>query len=410
VRSVVAQGETYWINSTGDEPDLSLGDNLCKTAENTCTLRAAIEQANFDLSTEDIIGFDIPGGLVSERVIRIDQALPTISSPVRISGPNYTDGAEIVLDGQGGQFSGLVILSTGIKIDDIAISNFGGNGIEINGVDNVTLTNCEIGASHGPSKLPGNNLNGLDLENSSYVNISGNLISGNGKEGVEIKRGGNNLLTGNKIGTDINGEQALANGGHGIFLDSTTFTQIGGTNAGEGNLIAYNRGDGVIVQPNSIKNQIVGNAIFNNVGLGINLVLEGENPSTVTQNDLEDIDTGANQLQNFPVLNMVNIIDSITIEVIGYLNSSPSQNYAIHFYGNENCDSSDYGEGQDYLGMTNILIGDNGRSDFSISLSVNTDYQCISATATDSEGNTSEFSRILEMNIPCYQYFPIVIR
>jgi CSLREA domain-containing protein len=44
----------FVVDSVGDEPDADVTDGVCQTAVGTCTLRAAIEQAN-------AIHFDIPG-------------------------------------------------------------------------------------------------------------------------------------------------------------------------------------------------------------------------------------------------------------------------------------------------------------------------------------------------------------
>src|SRR6187455_523083 len=51
---------TFTVDSTGDESDANTGDNVCQTAGGTCTLRAAIEQANATAGA-DTIAFAIPG-------------------------------------------------------------------------------------------------------------------------------------------------------------------------------------------------------------------------------------------------------------------------------------------------------------------------------------------------------------
>src|SRR5688572_10642882 len=37
---------SFTVNSTADQPDVSPGDGICRTASNNCTLRAAIMEAN----------------------------------------------------------------------------------------------------------------------------------------------------------------------------------------------------------------------------------------------------------------------------------------------------------------------------------------------------------------------------
>jgi parallel beta-helix repeat protein len=70
---------------------------------------------------------------------------------------------------------------------------------------------------------------------------------------------------------------------------------VGGP-AAAGNVIRSNAGDGVYVQSGT-GNRILQNCIYGNDGLGIDL---GSNE--VTPNDPGDGDEGANNLQNFPVV------------------------------------------------------------------------------------------------------------
>src|SRR5437764_310910 len=46
---------TYTVNSTADLPDADPADGVCRTANNNCTLRAAIMQADFTVSADTII-------------------------------------------------------------------------------------------------------------------------------------------------------------------------------------------------------------------------------------------------------------------------------------------------------------------------------------------------------------------
>jgi parallel beta-helix repeat protein len=133
-----------------------------------------------------------------------------------------------------------------------------------------------------------------------------NLISGNTGYGVAIGTGGSTIgeaddvIRGNCIGTQVDCETPLPNRLDGINLGlSPANTAIGGTGAGEGNVIAHNLGHGVLVGT-GVQNHIRGNSIFQNQGLGIDLGGTG-----VTPNDSGDGDSGANQLQNFPIITSV---------------------------------------------------------------------------------------------------------
>ena len=92
---------------------------------------------------------------------------------------------------------------------------------------------------------------------------AGNLISGNTKYGVVISGfSTENLVAGNQIGTDSTGTVALGNGiaGVKIYAGSRTNT-IGGTTSGAGNLISGNIDDGITVGPWAKDNIIEGNKI-----------------------------------------------------------------------------------------------------------------------------------------------------
>jgi uncharacterized repeat protein (TIGR01451 family) len=105
-----------------------------------------------------------------------------------------------------------------------------------------------------------------------------------------------------------------------------------------------------------------------------------------------DPDTGANSLQNFPLINTVySSGGNTTIE--GVLTSIPLRdNYRIDFYANDSMDPTGYGEGQTYIGYTTIAALDgSGYAAFSAVIPGNYSGKNITATATDKSLFTSEF-------------------
>jgi uncharacterized repeat protein (TIGR01451 family) len=93
-----------------------------------------------------------------------------------------------------------------------------------------------------------------------------NIISGNTDQGIIIGDVGvadHNLVIGNYIGVDVTGQAPLPNG-NGILVDHTQGTTIGGTLAGTGNVISGNGQEGIIVDAADGENdgtQIAGNLI-----------------------------------------------------------------------------------------------------------------------------------------------------
>jgi hypothetical protein len=130
------------------------------------------------------------------------------------------------------------------------------------------------------------------------------------------------------------------------------------------------------------------NSIFANAGLGIDLGGDG-----VTANDDKDTDTGANNLQNFPVISSATVTGS-TRNITGTLNSVPGQTFSLEFYKNDTCDAAGNGEGKTYIGSLATGPTDtDGNVSFSFHPATLNTGDIITATATDANGNTSEFSQ-----------------
>ncbi|MGI8786344.1 MAG: CSLREA domain-containing protein [Pyrinomonadaceae bacterium] len=91
---VAARAATFTVNSTGDGGDANTADNICETATiGECTLRAAIEEANFTMAA-DTIGFAIAPFNGSVKIIAPAAPLPDIIQPVIINGYTQT-GASV---------------------------------------------------------------------------------------------------------------------------------------------------------------------------------------------------------------------------------------------------------------------------------------------------------------------------
>ncbi|MGI8957283.1 MAG: beta strand repeat-containing protein [Chthoniobacterales bacterium] len=230
-----------------------------------------------------------------------------------------------------------------------------------------------------------------------------NLISGIAGDGVAIASASNTLVEGNYIGTDVTGAGNLGNDGYGVTMSAADNNTIGGTVAGAGNVIAFNGstfrpsggvgvlgGTGNSIFGNSIFSNSGGDPAFSNPGLGINLFSNGE-LGGVTPNDLGDADTGPNNLQNFPIITgLTSASGSVTLT--GTLNSEDDKTYRLEFFANTNVDLSGYGEGQTFLGFKEVTTDGSGDASFSASFPVVGNPVAFTATATDPDGNTSEFS------------------
>jgi hypothetical protein len=248
----------------------------------------------------------------------------------------------------------------------------------------------------GTNSITGGTTVGIDLLAPNNI-VGGtstgarNVISGNGAFGISMYDFGtstasSNVIQGNYIGVDSSGTVGVPNSLNGIQIDGQGSNVVGGSNAAEANVIAFNLGDGVRVIGGS-GNSVRGNSIHSNTGLGINLGGDG-----VTANDAGDSDTGVNALQNFPVITSA-VRNGTTVTINATLNSMANRSFTIDFYVSAAADASGFGEGAVYLGSKPAMTDASGN----VSVSLDGTLQLrsggiITATATDAAGNTSEFS------------------
>jgi hypothetical protein len=157
-------------------------------------------------------------------------------------------------------------------------------------------------------------------------------------------------------------------------------------------VIAFNGGGGVVISGGPGSASILGNSIFANGGLGIDLSITTFPMDGVTLNDSSG-HTGPNNFQNFPVLTSAAAGSNTTIT--GTLNSTPNTTFRVEFFAGDAADPTGFGEGQTFLGFTNVTTDANGDASFSVTLPAVAGAGPVTATATDPAGNTSEFSRFV---------------
>ena len=102
-----------------------------------------------------------------------------------------------------------------------------------------------------------------------------------------------------------------------------------------------------------------------------------------------------NRLQNYPVLTAVDT-NAADTTVSGSLDSHPNTTFRIEFFSSPQTDPSGYGEGQTFLGATDVTTDATGMAPFVVTLQGRLPWgHAVTATATDPDGNTSEFSAVL---------------
>ena len=234
---------------------------------------------------------------------------------------------------------------------------------------------------------------------------AGNLISGNGDAGVDMIRSRDIVVQGNRIGTDRTGTRPIPNAFRGVSAYSVFGALIGGPNAGEGNVIAFNRQGGIVLEPRNViltsssfnftpsRNvTISGNAIGDNNGEpGIDLMGDG-----VTGNDALDADPGSNGRLNAPRLDLSSVQTAGgSATVRGIYEGAPSATFRIEAFASAACGPDRFGPGERFLGAFDVTTGGDGRVPFDRTFAADglPAGWVVTMTATDALGQTSEFSQ-----------------
>jgi parallel beta-helix repeat protein len=207
------------------------------------TLRAAIDIANTNLVSPDRIAFNIPGP--GSLTITATSALPVITDAVTIDAttqPGYAGVPLVRLDGGGASGDGLTLQAAGSAVRGLAITRFSGSGIFIGNVSGCTIEGNYIGTD-GTADL--GNESGITVEQGGSHTLRNNVVSGNDGSGITLQRTHDNVVVGNRIGTNSAGTTALPNAGTGVSVGLASHNRIGGAAAGEGNVISGNGGPGV---------------------------------------------------------------------------------------------------------------------------------------------------------------------
>jgi hypothetical protein len=280
-------------------------------------------------------------------------------------------------------------------------------GINLSSAANNIIQGNLIGTNAAGTSGLGSGTHGVTIGSSTGTQIggtvagAGNLISGASGDGITVNLSSGTVIQGNLIGTDVTGSVAIPNGNAGVDIINVggagNGSMIGGTAFGAGNIIAFNGTHGVVIASGNTQWPILGNSIFSNAGLGITLGGRPDDLSAVpTPNDAGDGDTGANNLQNYPVIESVSSSGGMTT-ISGKLNSAANTTYRIEFFANDATDPTGFAEGDTFIGSTNATTNTSGDASFNVSFAQIGADQRVTATATDPNNNTSEFSAAAAM-------------
>ncbi|MBN1317608.1 MAG: right-handed parallel beta-helix repeat-containing protein [Anaerolineales bacterium] len=384
--------------SVGDSRNSFAGKVLDVGCVRTVTSSAdsgdgTFRQALFEASAGDTILFS------SATFSPTNPATITLASclPAIVQDNLTVDGSDagVILDGNatcGQGCSGLGIEADNVQIYGLQIVNFPGNGIELRGQNNTiggdenlvggplgrgnllsknggagiallesgtysnTIRGNLIGVDPAGALDWGNGGDGIHINSASYNLITENVISGNGGNGIQgccNTGSSHNAISQNMIGVGNDGQQAIPNEQNGVWFHDGASNNV----VGPGNIIAYNGGSGVMVHtPASRGNTITANSMFGNSN-GI-FLLEGGN-SNISPPMIVEFDLPTGFLAGFSCA-------GCQVEIF----------------------SDDNGQGQWFEGQS--TADSNGYFTFNKGSALTGPH--LTATATGSAGNTSEYS------------------
>ncbi|HLY02051.1 MAG TPA: hypothetical protein VKR56_06075 [Candidatus Cybelea sp.] len=284
----------------------------------TGSLRAAISGVNASHAAHAIISFSVKG------TITLASDLPVLRVPVTIDGasaPDYAGRPTVEINANGA--AGLIFArgSNGSKLLGIAIGGAKGNGITLD-AGSITLNRNYIGLDLKGAEL-GNDGDGIYVSAQSSkdrigLNPSGasgavaNVISANAGNGISLHGSSGDVIAANRIGTNVSGKVAIANGANGIWLTAASNdNEIGGTRfvdsathkannptgskgttqpvfvvPPDGNLVSGNGANGILIDGASQENVLNGNfvgttqdgdAAIPNAGDGVRILSSNDN-------------------------------------------------------------------------------------------------------------------------------------
>ena len=406
------------------------------------SLRDAIIEANTNVGIDTIV-FNIPKGVqgydadIGIWTISPASPLPYITDAgLVINGNSQKEfigedsnllGPEIIINGsQAGISSGFGVFADNIEIDGLVIKKFKSIGIDFNGIETGRIANCYIGTDHTGADTAGN-YDGIELRNgTNNIIVTGNVISGNKRIGIFIVDSSSyNFIHNNIIGLDCNGTASIGNTYDGIAIErhsnsnEVTGNHIGGNNDGiniyqsnknfiVGNIIGTNEsweldlgnvGSGVSVFGNGQDNIITENIIGYNDVYGVYISDQGSSRNTISRNSISKnylegihLNNGGNTELQPP-----NILSVNKTEISGIADSYNT----IEFFTDE------INQGRFYLGS--VQSDSSGSFTFILTDTIPISSY-ITATVTDTAGNTSEFSQPFLINSVAEQEIPTTFK
>jgi uncharacterized repeat protein (TIGR01451 family) len=384
-----------------------------------------------------IHGFGTAGSNQGDILLRAANAIVTENAigtnALSFAAPTNQSQSGVVINGA---------LAANISNNLIGFTNergiLGGNSTTAANLTGLVISGNEIRKT-GNGTGTTNQHGGIELFPSTAGNVSilGNLITEAGTDsGIEINAGGTGTATSFLIQNNSLSSNGSGSSGFGIVLQGNGTNNIDGINIDK-NILDANR-DGVTSRQNNVTisenvvrnsigaygigiedgkqgNKITQNSTYGNAGPGIDIAT-ATTANNVTANNGATDNTLSNKGIDYPLITATSF-SGTTLDVKGYVGINPAgnatfANVTLEFFLADNSPSDQngevivgdgkskpHGEGKTYLGScTADSLGRFGTTGNLCTLTnaalTSVNFNNITATATDSNNNTSEFSAI----------------
>ena len=210
------------------------------------------------------------GTAVSNPVPAITTLLPTGTTAgsgaftLTVNGTGFINGSVV-------NFNGSARATTYVSATQLTAAIL---AADIASAGTVSYTHLDV----YKRQISGGASDGINISGTSQIPAGYGLMAGN-------------TIQGNFIGTDYTGKQPIPNQGNGVYLQSgATNNIVGGAEPGAGNLIAYNKENGVLIDPGTVAgepgtgNQTIANTILSNGGAGVRI--NSGNQNRISQNSI----------------------------------------------------------------------------------------------------------------------------
>lgn len=310
---------------------------------------------------------------------------------------------------------GIMVQRSGHNVihDVVTFNNLGGAGIMFTGddgtgtivpdttVENLVYETHIIDSPDGAEFTRGSNYNTIrdsiiEMQNPDLPNPAGIEWVSSGNDVVERV-----VFRNYRQGLQMNGDGNVIVDNTFVDNDWGIRTRGGDTRIG-GNTFRGSEIAAVEIRGGATGFHITENSIAETDGLGIDLDPSGPNVNDYgvdCGDGLPDCDDGANLGQNYPVLGTDSHWTGTDVALTGVLSSRPNADYVVEFFANP---AGEADEGEFFLGSETVTTDGVGNASFDVTLDTSSisglGTALFTATATDADGNTSEFSAGQELD------------